>query len=1080
VLRPRSALPLAVVALLAGQFLFTSNAQQSPPGSKPPATVTRSVVAPKAAAIDFQREIRPILSDNCFFCHGPDEATRLADLRLDTREGLFAARDSGTPVVPGNPAASVLYRRITTPEKERLMPPVHSKKALTDGQKDLLRRWIEQGAPWKEHWAFATPSRPPLPAVKNASWVRNAIDRFVLARLEASGLQPAVEADRRTLARRVSLDLAGLPPEPEAVEAFVNDKSAQAYETFVDRLLTSKHWGEHRGRYWLDAARYADTHGVHLDNYREMWPYRDWVIDAFNRNLPYDRFIIEQIAGDLIPNRTMEQQIATGFHRCNATTNEDGAIADEVAAIYAKDRVDTTGSVFLGLTMGCASCHDHKFDPISQRDFYSLAAFFRNTTQGPLDGNVWDTPPSIVVPRPEDLARWNQISTEEASLKARLKAARTEGEADFAKWLDGQDRVSASSPLEPADELLALTVQGERPRLLVKGNPVAVTLPEGVSLGDAHIAGQKALHFSGKAFLELPNVEAIASDRPFSVAVWFYVPAGEDSFIVASQSDPKSKSRGWTFELTRRTPIFRLTGLGGRVLVARGNIIDRLKPAAWYHIAFSYDGYRVPSSLRLFLDGKEAGLEGAGEGAQLKGEIRNFSPLQVGSQGNRYFDGGAIADLRVYNRVLSPEDVSLLAHWAAFELARPKKTAALAPNELEGFRDYYFVREHADSMDLAGQLQTLRAEKLAIARRGAVTHVQQEKESKAHANVLFRGMYDQPRDTVEASTPAVLPPMGSSLPRNRMGLARWLLDPRHPLTSRVTVNRIWQEIFGTGLVKTTDDFGSQGEAPTHPDLLDWLAVEFREGGWDLKKFYKLLVTSATYRQAAVSTPLKLEKDPENRLLSRGPRFRMDAEMIRDYALAASGLLVPSIGGPSVKPYQPDGVWEAVAMFSSNTRFYRSDSGSNLYRRSLYSFWKRSAPPAAMEVFNAPTRENCTVRRERTNTPLQALAAMNDVQMIEAARHLAQRALLAAPGDFDRQMRFLSARLVARPFDERERAVTRKAYEDYLRFYAGAKDEARTLIRQGESKPDSSLPAPELAAMTMVANQLLNLDEVLVK
>ncbi|MFN0165385.1 MAG: DUF1553 domain-containing protein [Bryobacteraceae bacterium] len=1068
--------PYVMAAIVSG-FFVPVGAQQPP---KSAAVVAKPVAAQRGPAIDFQRQIRPILSDNCFFCHGPDKATRLMDLRLDTKEGAFNARKSGAPIVPGNPAASLLYQRITAADSARLMPPAHSKRSLTGAQKDLIRRWIEQGAPWKEHWAFAAPVRPALPAVKNTRWVRNPIDRFVLARLEAAGLQPAQEADRRSLARRVSLDLTGLPPKPEAVEAFLNDNSAQAYESYVDRLLASKQWGEHRGRYWLDAARYADTHGVHLDNYREMWPYRDWVINAFNRNLPYDRFVIEQIAGDLIPNRTMDQLIATGFHRCNATTNEDGAIADEIAAIYAKDRVDTTGSVFLGLTMGCATCHDHKFDPISQRDFYSMAAFFRNTVQGPLDGNIWDTPPSIVVPKPEDLDRWNQIPAEEANLKARAKAARSEGETDFVKWLDGKDRHSVSSPIEPADELLALTVEGDAPRLLVKNRPVAVSLPEGVSIGAAHIDGKKALRFSGKSFLELPNLDAITADRPFSLSVWFYLPFGEDSFVVASQTDPKSKGRGWTFEMTRRTPIFRLTGQTGRVLVVRGNIIDRLKPASWYHMAFSYDGNRVPSSLRLFVDGKEAATEGGGEGARLNGEIRSFAPLQVGAQGGRYFDGGAVADLRIYARELSTEDTAVLAQWPALELARNKTSSGLTGEEREGFRNYYFNRESSDVMDLAGQMHALRTGRLAIARRGAVTHVQQEKEGKAYANVLFRGMYDQPRDKVEANTPSVLPPMPSTVSHDRMGLARWLVDPSHPLTSRVAVNRFWQEIFGTGIVRTADDFGSQGEAPSHPELLDWLAVEFRENGWDIQKFYKLVVTSAAYRQAAVTTPVKIEKDPENRLLSRGPRFRMDAEMVRDYALATSGLLTPLIGGPSVKPYQPDGVWESVAMFSSNTRHYRADSGGNLYRRSLYSFWKRSAPPASMDILNAPTRENCTVRRERTNTPLQALVTMNDVQFIEAARNLAQRALLAAPGDVDRQVDHLSMHLVARTLDERERSVARKAYQDYLRLYDSKVREARTLIAQGESKANPSLPAPELAAMTMVANQLMNLDEVLVK
>ena len=1074
------------VVMLGCLLVLANSAQQPAPGTKPPVSGVKpplaapAAAAPKGPAIDYQRDIRPILSDNCFACHGPDKATRLVDLRLDTKEGVFAVRKSGAPVVPGDPAASLVYQRITAADSARVMPPVHSKRALTDTQKDRLKRWIEQGAPWKEHWAFAAPARRPLPAVKNIRWARNPIDRFVLTRLEAAGLQPAPEANRRALAKRVSLDLTGLPPQPEAVEAFVNDKSAQAYESYVDRLLESKQWGEHRGRYWLDAARYADTHGIHIDNYREMWPYRDWVINAFNRNLPYDRFIVEQIAGDLIPNRTMEQQIATGFHRCNATTNEGGAIVEEVAAIYAKDRVDTTGSVFLGLTVGCATCHDHKFDPISQRDFYSMAAFFRNTTQNPMDGNIADTPPIIVVPKDEDMERWNQIPGEEAGLTGRMKDTAAGAEAEFVKWLDGKDRASVRSPLEPADELLAVTVSGGTPRFAMKGSPAAVTLPETVTAGEGHIKGEQALRFSGKGFLELPNIDTVQAGQPFSLATWFYMPEGEDNFVVASQTDRNSKGRGWLFEISARIPILRLTGLAGRGLVVRGNIIDRLKPGTWYHIAFSYDGNRSSSGLRLFFNGKETVSEGGGESVQLKGEIRNFAPILIGSQGNRYFDGGAVADLRIYGRVLSAEDAALLAQWSALELARRKKTSELTSEEREGFRRYYLNRESSDYMELAGQMQALHGEKLAIGRRGAVTHVQHEKDGKAVANVLFRGMYDQPRDQVAANTPSVLPPMSSSLPRNRMGLAQWLIDPSHPLTSRVTVNRFWQELFGTGIVKTADDFGSQGEAPSHPELLDWLAVEFRESGWDVKKFYRLLVTSATYRQAAVTTPLKLEKDSENRLLSRGPRFRMDGEMVRDYALAASGLLTPTIGGPSVKPYQPDGLWETVAMPSSNTRFYARDSGAKLYRRSLYSFWKRSAPPASMDILNAPTRENCTVRRERTNTPLQALVTMNDVQFVEAARNLAQRALLAAPGNADRQIDFISGHLVARPLDERERLITRKAYQDYLRFYDARMDEARQLIAQGDSKPDAALPAPELASMTMVANQLMNLDEVLVK
>ena len=1060
------------IALLGSLLILTIYAQQQPAAMPKPASQKRTV--------DFQREIRPILSDNCFLCHGPDKGTRMMDLRLDTKEGAFTARKSGAPIVPGNPAASLLYQRIFTGDKARVMPPVHSKRALTADQKDVIKRWIEQGAPWKEHWAFAAPVRPTLPSVVNTRWAHNPLERFVRARLEAAGLQPAPEADRRTLGRRASLDLTGLPPAPEMVEAFVNDKSAQAYEHYVDRLLDSKQWGEHRARYWLDAARYADTHGIHVDNYREMWPYRDWVIGAFNRNLPFDQFVTEQIAGDLLPNPTPSQLVATGFHRCTATSNEDGAIAQEFEAIYAKDRVDTTGAVFLALTLGCATCHDHKFDPISQRDFYSMSAFFRNTVQGPFDGNISDTPPILVLPKEEDQPRWNQIKVEEERLRARMKTLRAGAETEFAEWLEGKGRRSIATPLEPADELLAVTVAGGAPRLRIKAKAAGIALPEGVTIGEGHAPGRQALLFSGKGTLELPNVDAIRADQPLSVAMWFFLPKAEDSFIVASQTDSASKGRGWSLDLTRRTPTFRLVGQGGRALTISGLIIDRLDPARWYHIAFSYDGKRTSEGFRMYINGKLAASQGSGKGGRLNGEIRTFAPFLIGSMTDRFFDGGAIEDFRVYGRTLSDEDAALLAQWSSLEMARGKQSSELTAAERDGFRSYYFVREHGDSIDLAGEMESLEAEKLAIMRRGAVTHVQHEQSGMPSANVLYRGMYDQPRDKVMAATPSVLPPMAGSLPRNRLGLARWLADPGHPLTSRVAVNRFWQEVFGSGLVRTADDFGSQGETPSHPELLNWLSVEFRESGWDVKKFYKMLVTSATYRQAAITTPAKLEKDPENRLLSRGPRFRMDAEMLRDYALAASGLLVPAIGGPSVKPYQPDGVWEAVAMLGSNTRFYTRDAGDKLYRRSLYTFWKRSAPPASLEIFNAPTRENCTVRRERTNTPLQALVTMNDVQFVEAARHLAQRALQAEPGGVERQIRYLSARLLARDLDEREMRAATTAHQKYLRHYDTQMDEARRLIAQGESKADPAVPVAELAALTMTANQLMNLDEVLVK
>jgi len=1049
-----------------------------------------SAQAPKPAAapakVDFARQIRPLLSDNCFHCHGPDKGSRAVNLRFDLKDEAFAARPNGTrPIVPGKPAESLLYQRIASENKAKRMPPVYSHKELTSTQIDTFRRWIEQGADWKEHWAFQAPAKTKPPVVRNTLWAKNDIDRFILAKLEAQGLKPAPDADRRTLARRVALDLTGLPPAPDDVEAFVNDKAPNAYEKLLDKYLAAPQWGEHRGRYWLDAARYGDTHGLHIDNYREMWPYRDWVIKAFNRNMPWDQFTIEQLAGDMLPNPTLDQQIASGFHRCNVTTNEGGVIPEEVAAIYAKDRVDTTGTVFLGLTVGCSTCHDHKFDPISQKDFYSMAAFFRNTQQNPLDGNIPDTPPIIVVPRDEDRPRWGQLTGDEKAVREKMARERLGAQQDFAKWLDGKDRRAIVSPVELADEVLALDLSPQNaattPAVTFKNKPLPLTLPEGAAWGAGHLPKRKAILFNTKDSLELPNVEYFEADKPFSVSTWVLMPKGEDNFTIASQLDPKSKNRGWTFEINARQPFFRLTGAPGKSLVVRGPTAARLVPGTWNHLLVTYDGSRRNGSLAIYINGVALPAEGRGESAKaLEGEIRTFVPLRVGGDGRtRGLQGGAVAEFRVLTREVSPDEAKLMAEWPRLELARERKTEELDADEWLAFEQYYLQREHGDYTALCGEMEGLRQERRQIARRGAITHVQYEKSTEPFAHVLNRGMYDAPRDKVTPNTPSVLPPMGV-YPRNRLGLAQWLVDSGDTIFTRVAVNRFWQEVFGTGIVKTADDFGSQGEAPSHAELLDWLAVDFRENNWDVKRFYKQLLLSATYRQSAVADAAKLAKDPDNRLLSRGPRFRMDAEMVRDYALAASGLLNAKIGGESVKPYQPEAIWETVAMPQSNTRFYKQDAGDKLYRRSLYTFWKRSAPPASMEIFNAPSRENCTVRRERTNTPLQALVTMNDPQFVEAGRALAQAALRAARSDVDKQIDYLTGRALARAFDPREREIARKAYKDLLNHYDSKPADAKKLLAVGESELDASLPKADLAALTMLANNILNLDEALNK
>ncbi len=1044
-----------------------------------------------AELVDFQRSVRPILSDKCFQCHGPDSETRMAGLRLDTREGIFAQRDNGTPIVIGKPQSSLLYQRITTTEPARRMPPIHSKKELTEEQIQTLKDWIEQGASWDQHWSFQALKRPELPLTRGMEWVRNPIDRFVLARLESEGLEPASEADRHTLIRRLSLDLTGLPPTPEQIEAFLNDPAENAYENLIHKLLDLQSWGEHRSRTWLEAARYADTHGLHHDAYREMWPYRDWVINAFNQNMPFDRFTIEQLAGDLLESPTLEQNIATGFHRCNVTTNE-GVISEEVEAIYAKDRADTTGTVWLGLTVGCATCHDHKFDPIPTKDFYSMTAFFRNINQQVMDGDTPDTPPIIVVPSMEDRREWNELNREQREVGRQMKEISSSDE-EFEAWFASAGAPSLRSPLKKPSEVLSLSVDHGIDAHL-NGRRVKVKLLEGVSLGPGPEGDRGALHFSGKAWSELPDTGYLDAKRPFSIATWFYRPESEEqSFALASQFDPRGKGRGWNLSLTARRPNFAMVGDDGKKINIQAGLLQESETGVWNHLTVTYDGSGERAGLNLYLNGNVVPTQGSDYFEKLKGDIRTGQPILLGKQVNvvgenemgradkLFLSGGAMADFRIFNRVIAVEEARLIWLEPALQRAWKKESADLTREEREILQLYYLNRKNEGYRELVGRLRELKLKMRELRRRGGITHVMKERsDSQPFAHVLYRGMYDQPRERVEANVPVALPPMPASFPRNRLGLAKWLVDESNPLTARVTVNRFWQEIFGTGIVKTADDFGSQGEPPSHPKLLDWLALEFRDSGWNVKDFFKLIVSSATYRQSATTTKKKLAKDAGNRLLARGPRFRMDGEMVRDYGLAASGLLVSKIGGPSVKPYQPDGIWKTVTLLASKTRFYRQDHGEKLYRRSLYTFWKRAAPPASMEIFNAPTREYCIVRRDRTNTPLQALVTMNDPQFIEAARHLAQGALREAEGNFNSQLDYMSLRLTARRFGKDERKVSWNVYKDLLAYYQKNTKDAEKLLAIGESKRDLTFPEAESAALTMLANQIMNLDEVLNK
>jgi hypothetical protein len=961
------------------------------------------------------------------------------------------------------------------------MPPADIHKELTAAQKDLLRRWVSDGAIYESHWSLIPPSRPDPPAVTDQSWIRNPIDRFVLAGLESAGLQPAPEADRPALVRRASLDLTGLPPSPEVVQVFVEDPSADAYERLIDRLLDSPHWGEHRGRFWLDYARYADTHGIHFDNYREMWAYRDWVIQAFNRNMPFDQFTIENLAGDLLPDRTLDQLIGSGFHRCNMTTNEGGIIDEEYRVLYSRDRTETTAQVWLGLTANCAVCHDHKFDPLSQREFYEMSAFFNNSTQGVRDGNVKDTPPIVMVPLVEDRTRWQALEEEVPAARRQVESRKREARADFEQWLARArpDVFAAGLPTSglhlhvPLDE-----GDGQSLHVDVDGKARELPLAESAAWQQGHISPH-AVQITSGGICELADAGDFEKDQSFSYAAWIRLPANDGHGAIAARMDNANDYRGWDFWVEARrvgTHIVHRWSEDALKVVSSSQV-----PAGqWTHVAVTYDGSQKAAGVRVYFNGvaQTTGVQAD----SLQNTIRTGVPLKIGQRNSSEpIAGLELEDLRIYARSLAPHEVQSLAQSARYAAIVAKPADGRTAEEKDELYTWWLGAIDSSYRSLTAELNRLEREQSDIRARGTIAHVTQERNEPATAYVLYRGEYDQRRDEVRPDTPDALPPFPAGLPRNRLGFARWLLLPEHPLTARVAVNRFWQEIFGTGIVKTSGDFGISGGLPSHPQLLDWLAVDFRESGWDVKRLFKQILLSATYRQSAIVTQEKLDKDPDNRLLSRGPRFRMDAEMVRDYALAASGLLVPKIGGPSVKPYQPPGVWEAIAMNVSNTRSYQPDTGENVYRRSLYTFWKRMAPPAAMEVMNAPSREICVVRRERTNTPLQALLTLNDEQFIEAARHLAQQTLLETGRDrYEDCLQAIAIRLLARPWSQEEMVVVRRSLDDLLAYYRNHRDDADRLLSVGQSKPDPSIAPEQLAAWTMLTNELMNLDEVLNK
>ena len=1033
----------------------------------------------KMATVDFNREIRPILSDTCFACHGPDEQQRKAKLRLDTKDGAFAKPGV---IVAGKSAESRLIKRITSKDPNAVMPPTASGHKLTDKQIELLKRWIDEGAQWNEHWSFIAPKRPELPAVTNKAWVKNSIDAFILARLEKEGLKPSPEADRATLIRRVSLDLTGLPPTPAEVDAFLADKSPDAYEKIVDRLLASPRYGEKMALHWLDLARYADTHGYHIDSHRDMWPWRDWVIKSFNDNKRFDQFTIEQLAGDLLPNSTTEQKIASGFNRNHMINFEGGAVSEEYLNEYLIDRVETTSTTWMGLTMGCARCHSHKFDPLSQKEFYQFYAFFNSVPEKGLDGNRGNAIPFMPLPTDEQKAKQESLAKTIRDLEDALadKNIAPLQEA-WEKPLLGKTAVAPTKNIVAHYELdgsLADSSGRYQQGRTLNGDP---------TFGGGIVS--RAVSLDGQTQLSFANVGSFDARQAFSFAVWLRPSIGKIGNYAFQKISDEQTRRGFEllFEKTHLIDIqrygapltIRLTANWPNDLI-QVRTKDSFNNGEWKHLAITYDGSGKAAGIKVFFNGKAVELEAQND--SLSGSIKNDAELFIGSKATGRAYSGSIDDLRLYDCALTAEQVDQLGLRYPIQTTLSGISGKRTKEESERLREYFLTEIAPDQIRRQyAELKDLKRQKADVDKSVLNVMVMMELGKPRDTFVLARGDYRNKTEKVFANVPAVLPPLPKTDTSNRLTLAKWLVDGNHPLTARVAVNRYWQMLFGFGIVKTVEDFGVQGERPVHPELLDWLATEFVSSGWDVKAMLRQIVTSSTYRQASKATPQLIEKDPENRLLARGPRYRLQAELVRDNALAVSGLLDDRIGGKSVKPYHPAGLWEEMAFGDGfSEQEYVQSKGKDLYRRSMYTFWKRTVPPAQMSVFDAPDREKCVARRATTNTPLQALVLMNDPTYVEASRKLAERALLEGGKDANAKLAYAFRWATARKPTIAETKVLRDLLTQQLARYRSDQKAAADFLKIGTLTPDAKLDQAELAAWTMVMSAILNLDETITK
>jgi hypothetical protein len=1020
-----------------------------------------AVAAPPAPGkVDYNFQIRPLLADRCFVCHGPDEKNRKAKLRLDLSEVALARR----AIVPGKPEESAVIERITA-DGDRHMPPRKSNLSLSADEIALIRRWVAEGAEYKPHWAFLPlPDTVPVPAVADPHWPAGPPDHFILARLEREGLRPSPAASKEDWLRRVSFDLTGLPAAPADVDAFLADDSPQAFAKAVDRLLASRHFGERMAMEWLDVARYADSFGYQADGDSNVWPWRDWVIDAFNANLAFDQFLTWQIAGDLLPQPTRSQRLATAFCRLHRMTNEGGSIPEEFRNEYVSDRVHTFGTAFLGLTLECSRCHDHKYDPLTMKDYYGLGAFFNSIDEwGTYDSAAFRPTPTLALPTLEQQRALAAHEAEVERLQARLLEVEKTREAAFRDWLSHPDHkpdlpgLVGYFPLDKVEANNRLANLASEKAAAGTSSPANLLVPG--KLG-------QALRFTGDDPATFPVPANLDRAHPFTVSFWLQTPAVMKQGIVAQHmSGTDTGFHGVELSFDGGRLFFGLIRFWpGNALAVRTRAA--LPATTWTHVTVSYDASGKAAGVRITIDGRPAEVE------VLRDHLtKNVEPGGPGlTFGERFrstgLKGGLLDEVRVFDRALSDVEVAQL--YDSHSLAD-----ALEHKDEAALRSYYFAAVDVEAGKAREELRQARQRWFAAQTGVFEIMTMEDMAQPRQAYILTRGNYDAPKDRpVGRVTPAALPPFPTDAPHNRLGLARWLTDPRHPLTARVAVNRYWQMFFGRGLVATTENFGTQGALPTHPELLDWLARDFLASGWNVKALCKTIVLSSTYRQRSAASPDLRERDPDNLLLARGPSRRLSAEMLRDAALAASGLLVARVGGPPVKPYQPPGLWHGQNAFLPE---YVPDRGEGLYRRSLYTFWRRTSPPPNMLAFDAPSREVCIVRRQTTSTPLQPLVLLNDPQFVEAARALGERFLREGGATLPDRLTYAFRLCATRKPTEREVRLLVELCQQQLESFGKDRSRAEKFLRTGDRPLPTGVDAVELAAAAATASAILNLD-----